>query len=235
MLSFVCVLKSGGDYIKEDAIILSRQVMRHMTIPHKFICLTDVPFHDEYVERRSLLYRWPGWWSLVEAFRITGPVIVTGLDTVILDDINRLGELVLTCKPNQFYMTRPQPKARRRGEKWCSGIMMWNGDWTSFFNGFEFSFADRFVKEQRYTSWKLENCHAEVSIIQDHFDGFYSFKNDCKNGIPENAKIVAFHGKPRPRECSNPVIKEILKDYTLPKHYLADVLRKYYEKKASNI
>jgi hypothetical protein len=44
-----------------------------------------------------------------------------------------------------------------------------------------------------------------TSVIGDHWEPFreqdvVSFKRDCQHGIPITAKVVAFHGHPKPHE-----------------------------------
>lgn len=227
MLTFACVLRSGGDYTIHDSIVLSRQVRRQMLIPHRFVCLSDLDIQDDFVECIPLEKNWPGWWSVVELFRLTGPTIVTGLDTLIIDCIDRLGELALTCPVDDFYMTIPQPKAIQRGEKWCSGMMIWNGDWSWLYDQFKISDIQRFKKEQRYTTHQLTKNKINVRLLQNEFDGFYSYKNDVMNRkIPEDAKVIAFHGHPRPSECKEKWIVDLRNDMSVPFHFLADVLAK---------
>lgn len=227
LLTFAVVLRSGGDYVKEDPIILSRQVMRHLHIPHRFICLTDLQIDDFYVEEFPLENNWPGWWSVIELFRITGPVIVTGLDTLIIDSIDRLGEMALTCPETDFYMTRPQPDGIIRGEKFCSGMMIWNGDWSWLYKGFiPHRHIDRFRREQRYTTWQLLKNNVNVRTLQKEFDGFYSYKNDCRKEVPADAKVIGFHGHPRPREAEDKWVHDVLNDYSLPPHSFVEVFEK---------
>ena len=77
----------------------------------------------------------------------------------------------------------------------------------------------RFVKEQRYTTWQLTRKGVDVRLLQDHFKGFYSYKNDCrKNGVPDDARVVAFHGRPRPRFCNEQWVQDVLKDRSVPEH-----------------
>ena len=227
MLTFAVVLRSGGDYIRQDPIILSRQVYRNMTVPHRFVCLTDMDVDDPFVDAIPLRHNWPGWWSLVETFRLTGSVIVTGLDTLVINNINSLAELALTCPPDVFYMTKPQLPGLRKGKKMNSGIMMWNGDWTWLYKQFKEPYIETFRMEEKYTEWQLTKNKIKVRLLQDHFQGFYSYKLSIKDkGIPEDCRIVAFHGKPRPRQCGERWVKNILEDYSTPVHYFADVLSK---------
>ena len=211
MVKFAVVLKTGGDYDSSYVERVERMAKKNLSVAHEFVCLSDVPGVPGY---QPLYNCWPGWWSVIELFRLTGPVIVTGLDTLIVKNIDRLGELALTCPEDVFYMSRPQPKAARRGEKWCSGIMIWNGDWSWLYHKFDYeTHSKKYKLEQRYTAHMLSlKRRVKIRAVQDYFDGYTSYKNDCKRGLPAGAKVVLFHGKPRPHECKAKWVKKIWDD-----------------------
>jgi hypothetical protein len=190
--------------------------------------LTDLDFKDEYAETLPLINNWPGWWSVIELFRMIGPTIVTGLDTLVIGNIDRLGEMALTCPETDFYMTKPQPFAIRKGQKMCSGVMIWNGDWTWLYEEFDPVYMNKFAGEQDYTTWQLIRTKTKVRLLQDEFDGFYSYKNNCreKGMYPKDARMIGFHGHPRPRECEEKWVKDVLSDYSLPPHSFVEVFEK---------
>ena len=213
MISFVATLRSGGDFKPWDAITLAMQVRRHLCIPHTFICMTDMPIGSEFVQEIPLAHEWPGWWSMIEMFRIEGPVVASGLDMIVLDSINRLGELAIACPKNIFYMARPQSKPYNKGERWCSGFQIWNGDWSWLYTEFDpDTHIEFFDKEQRYTAHKLHCRKIEIRAVQDYFDGYYSYRNHCRRGAPKNARVVLFHGHPRPSQCKEKWVREIYRN-----------------------
>jgi hypothetical protein len=82
----ICVLRSGGIYGAGDVEKLRNQVARHLSLPHEFVCLSDV---EVSCKRIALQHDWSGWWSKVELFRpgvIQGPTVYMDLDNVILGD-----------------------------------------------------------------------------------------------------------------------------------------------------
>jgi len=230
-LTFLVVLKSGGDYIPDNAIALAYQVRRNLHLPHRFVCLTDMEIDDPLVTTLPLKHGWPGWWSVVEMFRLACPVIATGLDTLIIDSIDRAGELALTCPPDTFYMTRSQPRWLAKGHKYCSGMMMWNGDWSWIYRNFKPEYMKAFRGEEDYTTAQLIQRELtgeiKVRLFQDDFAGFYSYKNDVRGkSIPEDAKIVAFHGHPRPHHCQEQWVQDVYNDRTYNHPW-----DEYYDKK----
>lgn len=116
MVTVACVLLSGGIYTPEWVAKLKRQVEKHLTIKHRFVCLSDV---DVPCERISITGRWPRWWSKFEMFRpglLDGPVVYFDLDTIVLDNIDGL------VKSDGFWLT-PGPNGRGRPR---AGCLSWN-------------------------------------------------------------------------------------------------------------
>lgn len=86
MLTVICVLKNGGGYGPDHVDKLERQVARHLSLPHEFMCLSDV---DVNCRRIAMQHDWPGWWSKIELFCpgvVTPNTIYIDLDNIILDD-----------------------------------------------------------------------------------------------------------------------------------------------------
>lgn len=94
-LTVACVWKTGGPYDAHDYVgRLARGVARHLTLPHRFVCLTDHKGEmPAGVERIPLLHGWPGFWSKIELFRpglFDGPVLYLDLDTVICGPLDAI-------------------------------------------------------------------------------------------------------------------------------------------------
>ena len=219
---FGCVYKMGGDYTYVDVLRLKHNIERHTTMDFEFICLTDNPIllatseNDYGVEIYSdlnihwalpLINNWKGWWSVIELFRLTGPVMVTGLDTVFVGPVDPFFELAMNTSEEDFYMIH----AFKRKEVWASGFMVWNGDWSWLYKDFNFKRDSRHYKwEQRYTKQRLLNKGVPIKGVQDEIDGIYSFKHHCrKEGHPPtDARAILFHGHPRPSHCRDTWIRK---------------------------
>ena len=96
MLNVVCVLREGGKvgYTAEWVDKLQRGVQRNLTIPHRFVCLSDCPVNCERIELVSGDY---GFWSKMQLFQpglLTGPTLYIDLDTVICGNIDQVVESV---------------------------------------------------------------------------------------------------------------------------------------------
>lgn len=194
---FACVLRSGGDYYPEHVRALAWQVKKHTTVPYEFVCLTDYPYPIEGVTCIPLENSFPGWWSCVELYRLQGPVVAVGVDTMIRGNIDGLFRLIQASSDKEFWMIR----AFRNPRKVISGILGWNGDWTRLYYDFSFEDATRKLRgDEDYVQVQLKKYGISPLKVQDSFSGVYSFKRHCSNGIPKDCSVLVFHGHPRPFE-----------------------------------
>lgn len=216
--NYTTALKHGAAFGPEHALALCRQVHRHM--PHWSLNVyTDMALEEKTACRANtvpFLADLPGWWCLLECFRQPGPCVLTGLDTVFTAPVPQLEDAVRSLGPKQVVMTRPPRSGMVPAAyaKMTSMLMAWNGDLSWLY--------DRFIKnpkvhmnnpryrlgrnglrfEQDYTCLQLREEGFEILASQDIQPGIYSFKNQVMPkygvGLPEDAAVVLFHGRPRP-------------------------------------
>ena len=122
MLDVVCVLRAGGKvgYSADWVHRLQRAVARNLTLPHRFVCLTDTPVQCESV---PLVRGDSGFWSKMELFRpglFSNPVLYIDLDTVICQNID---DIVHRCHGQEFVMWMEPDNGIH-----SSALMYWNGD-----------------------------------------------------------------------------------------------------------
>lgn len=199
MLTVVCVLKSGGEYLPYHVEALSSLVWNNLKMAHRFVCLTDVPNKmPKGVLGIPLEEGWPGWWSKIELFKrglFKGPAFYLDLDTI---PIGRMDDLVLghhfTVLQN-FWTT-----TGRIG----SGLMAWDCDLSYIYDKFKEK-PDEYIahyktKEQWGDQGFIRDFSPEkMEMWQHKYPGrIVSWKLGCQAGVPEEASIVCFHGQPRP-------------------------------------
>lgn len=222
--TFGCVYKTGGDYSATDVIRLKANIERHTSMDFQFVCFTDDPVllptdvngvTDEFEAdgeghwAKPLINNWPGWWSVPELYRLTGPVMVTGLDTIFVGPVDPFFELAQQAQ-DEFYMIH----AFKKKEVWASGFMAWNGDWTWLYNEMKYpEEADKYKWESRYTKGKLAQHEIEIRGVQDYIDGIYSYKHHCRREgrPPKDARAILFHGRPRPSKVKQKWVKRQLR------------------------
>lgn len=198
----LCVLKSGGDYDAEYVRKLRDGVARHLTMPHRFVCLSDV---DVPCERIPLKHGWPGWWSKLEIFRpgvITGPTLYLDLDTVIVADLDDVASI-----QDDFAMLNIREKDVRVGN---SGAMWIAKPFPHVYERFaekpdywidyhERHAHDRYMGDQAFIS----DCFDDIPKLNRALPGFFkSYKYDkCQDFVPQGCAVVCFGGYPRPAQA----------------------------------
>ncbi|MFC6760442.1 hypothetical protein ACFQFQ_14595 [Sulfitobacter porphyrae] len=189
MISVACVLRSGGRYDASWVAKLQRGVARHLSLPHRFVCLSDEPVD---CERIPLETDWPGWWSKIEMFRpglLTGQTLYLDLDTVITGPLAPL-------LSDQFTMTRDflNPNIMN------SGVMAWAGDYSIIWEAMKVNPAGII---EHYDAWP-DGRIGDQALIEDVMRAVamtfnpglvVSWKRDCRNGPPAGASAVSFHGR----------------------------------------
>jgi hypothetical protein len=181
MATNICVLRSGGDFLPEH-------VQRLAGMVPDLVCLSDVLVDG--VPVIPLQYEWPGWWAKMELFRpdIKGALFYLDLDTTVLRmPWTPTKDTVLTDfgDPSVIgsgLMFLTEETRARVWEAWITNParhMAANVKWPAGDQGFLLPFLRNAARWQ-------------------HQSRVYSFKVHCRKGIPADAEIVCFHGKPRP-------------------------------------
>jgi hypothetical protein len=208
-LAIACVLKTGRWEIKQHNRVseygpqhvqwLKRQCDKHAP-GVRFVCLTDAGMIDG-VETIPLLYNWPGWWSKMELFdHDFGRVLYMDLDTVIVGPLNKMLE-----HSHQFTACRDFGKSSGLN----SSVMAWRGKRTDLFEPFA----------QRPQYWMDEcfskKCWGDQGFILKHLDQWDAWQDVFPGAVgsykltfnrerpPASARVVCFHGKPKPDSVSH--------------------------------
>lgn len=202
MLSVACVLRSGGDYTPEHVLHLRDGVAKHLTIPHRFTCLTDTPIPG--VHCILLAHDWPGWWSKLELWRpgvFPGPVLYFDLDTIITGSLDELAGAAHTFTVlRNFWVYPGHPRIG-------SGMMAWGCDLSAIYHKFMDAPDAYMAASQTKENWGDQGFIAWAAPFradrwQVRFpEQVVSYKKHVlPNGdrVPEGARVVCYHGRPRP-------------------------------------
>lgn len=199
-ITVLCVCKSGSIYDAEWVRRLRDGFWRNLQ-RHELVCLSDI---DVPCKRIPLQHDWPGWWSKIEMFRpgvITGPTLYVDLDTVITGDLNKTRDIKCDFAMLRSFWT---PDMVGSGVMWFSGKNVPHKVYEkfakqpqAFIKHYERNASGPYVGDQAFVWDTLDH---DVERINDHLDGIYSYKLHCKKALPKAAKIVCFHGQPRPTD-----------------------------------
>lgn len=209
MLTVLCVLRSGGGYDAEWVRKLRDGVARNLTIPYRFACLSDC---EVPCERIPLVHDWPGWWSKIELFRpgvITGPTLYLDLDTVITGKLDEIAEI---SYPFAALRNFHQPDYIGSG-------VLWFRDAESVPHGVYEKFKrmpDAYIAHHERVrvgshlgdqAFIWDALGGQIPFLTDEFKGVYSYKYHAKAHLPDDAKVICFHGEPRLHQVKSPWIE----------------------------
>lgn len=214
MLTVICVLKSGGGVYEEVYVKRLRNVVdKCLTVPHQFVCLTDIPEQIEFCQTVSLKHNWSGWWSKIELFRpgvFDCQSLYLDLDTLIIKDICELGNLAIEL---DFAMLRGLSKEAVKGDYPSSGVMLGNfSKQSTIYDKFVLEaekFIDKGDREHKSRLWPGQGGDQgyiadvvgfDIDKIQDYLPSDYikgkRFFN-LNKALPLGTKVVAWSGVPR--------------------------------------
>jgi hypothetical protein len=219
-VNFVCI-KWGTKYPPEYVNHLARSVRRCLTIPYRFVCLTDDPRGiDSDVETKPFTVELPGWWNKIALFQarihdLTGTLLYLDLDMVVIRNIDGI-----LGYPGEFVAV---PTLLREGE-FSSALMRFEiGCHQRVWELFE-RHAERVMSEiygdqnwinaccartrgHEYTE-RVRELWPEVTPDRDLLEPlplywFPSYKGGLRGGphqLSDDAKIIVFHGTPMVHE-----------------------------------
>jgi hypothetical protein len=210
-VTIAMVLKTGGkiyDYNYVNA--LAKGLKKNLTINHEIVCLTDdaTGFSND-IDRVILLANdYPTWWSKIELFKEgqfdTKHVFYLDLDTIVVDNIDEI-----VSYNSKFSGLRDFYGLHSLG----SGLMSWNTDYvkqiyTNFAPIAKTVMATYRAGDQKW----IDEQKPSIDYFQDRFPNeILSYKRHCVDStnnvsIPSTAKIICFHGNPRPHTVKHPSI-----------------------------
>jgi hypothetical protein len=194
MLTVACVLKSGGDYGPEYVERLRDGVAANLSIPYKFVCLTDLDL--DLCETIQLINDLPGWWSKIELFRLRGPVLYFDLDTVIGGNLDKIA-----AYPHEFTMLREfKPKGWAPGA-YGSGVMAWCGDYEFILDNFTDSTPARYNTANKWGDQAyIFDQKKTVDLFQEIFPAKFASYKWTPPDQKQQAAVVCYHGQPRPQQ-----------------------------------
>jgi hypothetical protein len=191
---------NGTKYTDNDVHILRDMVARNINQPHRFRCLADreIAGVDTFIPDEQ----WPGWWSKLLLFRYsTGQCLYLDLDVVITGPLDGLISLPLSMPANWA----------QSGHGGCqSSVMSWGMPYHAIPDAFN---VDELGPAGEGGCGRYRGLWGDQELITELYgnpgwqirdmQGIYSYKYHCKQGLPAGAKVVCFHGQPKPQDVSD--------------------------------
>jgi uncharacterized Rossmann fold enzyme len=193
-LTVACV-KWGDKYPAEYVNILHAMVTKNLNRPFDFVCLTDNPEGlDEHIKTVELKSELKGWWNKIELFN---PALFTKGRILYLDlDVCITGSLDELADSHGIIFDWHLPT-------YNSSVMVWKaGDHSDVYTKFTHEIADKYHGDQ---DWITEL--AGWPILPANW--CVSYRSHAQDWPPASAKVVCFHGDPKPHEFPSKWVKSI--------------------------
>jgi len=206
----VCCVRAGEAFSPAYVLHLKDMVTRNLEagFEGRFVCFTDRPFEldGSGIETAPLPADLPGWWSKLALFRkglfpAGDRVLFFDLDTVITGAIDRLaayeGEFGIL---QDFY--------RPLGLQ--SSVMAWEaGKHCEIWESFERAGCP--MDDPGGDQAWIEKCQVkDRERLQVALPGMFASYKQTR-GIPSDASVVVFHGRPRPHEVTDGWVPKVWK------------------------
>lgn len=186
----IACVKWGDKYSASYVNVLFDMVARNLIKPHRFVCLTDDPTGlHEAIEVVRLPKGLNGWWNKVALFHRDmlperSRIVFFDLDVVIVAGIEELTE------------TKGIAADWMQGG-YNSSVMVWDhGEHAKVWDWYVPSIADRLHGDQ---DWITELGGWQFLPP----DWIVSYRLHSVDWPPEGAKVVAFHGEPKPHQITS--------------------------------
>jgi hypothetical protein len=89
--------------------------------------------------------------------------------------------------------------------------MSWinNEEFSFIYKQFDYTNRHNYPRgDQEYISNILAINKKRPVFFQDVVDGIYSHKRNCRNSLPTDARVICFHGRPRPYDVKEEWVKD---------------------------
>lgn len=191
----VCCVKWGKKYPVEYVTKLEAMVKRNLSVAHEFVCFTDDPGSVK-CKARKLPPGLDGWWNKIYLFKrglFEGRVLFLDLDVVITGSLDELVSVQSRfCTISDWHLPGYN----------SSVFVMDKDSHPEIWDDFDKTVMDVFNGDQDWITEKIRNAAVFPS------QWCVSYRSHAVPGIPKGAKVVVFHGYPKPKDCPSEWIKE---------------------------
>jgi hypothetical protein len=201
--------KLGAKYVN----ILYKSIKNNLTIPFNFNCFTNISnlnINSKIIKRELDVPSWKYCLPKLKVFdpsnKFKGRVIMLDLDLLILGNLDEIFSY------NGFFMTREGFRGHNVGKSGgdivffdSDGSMDWLWD---IYNRKTEELETNFRGSERAIYRRY--LHGRTDFLQRKFpNSVLSYRNHILKGykIPKDCKIISFHGKPRPHEVNDKLVK----------------------------
>jgi len=210
-------MNTGGHAPDSEVYTLKRQVDRHLTEPHIFICITEKKIDS--ITTLTPPNGLPGWWGKVNLF---GPTVSHTRNLWLDLDVCITGGLDSLVTP------LIKGKQLRAAKNWAqsghnsvqSSVMYWEGDsaqiisdtfdhkdahWPPrndlFWDNGQVAWGD-----QEWATYLRDTGQIEVEYFPTA--SIKNYKYHLRQGLTDHCRVAVFHGKPNPADVNDDWVKQ---------------------------
>lgn len=191
-VTVACVLRSGGPYDASYVARLRVGVANHLSIPHRFVCLSDVPVP---CERIPLETEWPANFAKLELFRpglFDGSVLFLDLDTDVIGDLTDIATLDTDFAMIDDWLVPNYGASGVMVFRETNQTRLMHESWSRTFPAVLDNYRRDQVYIHRSVEWEPLRQLLPGQIVSRWIE--------CLQAVPEDARLVCWHGSPRPHE-----------------------------------
>lgn len=174
-------------YTEEWVEKLYRGFARNLSPPFRFVCFTDRErAFSEPIEQKIISARIPDYGTCIEPYRLGEPMILVGLDTVVVGDCDHLRDYCFDA--DRIALPRDPYKL----EQACNGVALVPAGWSRI--GTEHRGENDMEWVRRFPHNFLDDLYPRQVV---------SYKGSVEwNGLGD-ARIVYFHGDRKPHQLAH--------------------------------
>lgn len=199
----ICCIKWGKKYGPEYVNALFNMVDRNIHFTAwRFVCFTEDSLGiDERIRVVPLLCSYPGWWQKIGLFQETLPnvpaekILFLDLDIVITGELDTILNL-----DADFAICRDWPPEMNSRDLSCNSsvFLLRVGSRPQVWNHFhpEVMNMRQFPTDQEWITEKIPGA----SMFPYDWTPSYKLRK-LQDAVPDGARIVLFHGTPKPHQC----------------------------------
>jgi hypothetical protein len=214
-ITIATVFKTGGDFDVSYVNHIANSIKEHTTVPYKFVVLTD-HFEGYCTNVHQIIpfdHNFPKWWGKMELFKPekfdTEKIFYIDLDTCIVDNIDDILQY-----GGKFFGLRDFYSQCSLG----SGVLYWKNHDARVFQLYEAFMENPAANMNNNQGGDQQFIRATIGSYIEYVQDLYpkavvSYKKDCLDNkkqfsLPDGAKIVCFHGPPRPKAVRDPEMRK---------------------------
>lgn len=188
-------------YTEEDVEKLYRGFARHLNVPFRFICWSERDrTYSEPIEQRRfnadvLNQGMPHYGSLTQLYELNEPMILVGLDTVVVGNCDSLAAYCIAGDKPAAPVDPFFPSTV------CNGVVLVPGGCGWMYHEFQ-----RERPNSNDMDWIRDLYKAGRLVALDKLfpNQIVSYKgHTMKHGLEEETRIVYFHGEKKPHELGH--------------------------------